>query len=38
MPIRVVIFGLDDTMLDTSALRDARDARRWDEVLAGWTA
>ena len=29
-----VIFDLDDTLLDTSSLLDARDRRAWDEVYA----
>src|SRR4051794_33022197 len=27
-----VVFDLDETLLDTSALRDAREARSWGEV------
>ncbi len=29
-----VLFDLDGTLLDSSSLRDARDGKRWDEVLA----
>jgi HAD superfamily hydrolase (TIGR01549 family) len=34
MALRAVIFDLDDTLLDTSTLRDARDRRDWRYVLA----
>jgi HAD superfamily hydrolase (TIGR01549 family) len=30
----VVLFDLDGTLLDSSALRAARDEKRWDEALA----
>jgi len=33
MPLRAVIFDLDDTLLDSSALRQAREARDWGAVL-----
>lgn len=33
MGLRAVIFDLDDTLLDTSALLDARDRRAWGEVF-----
>lgn len=32
---RAAIFDLDDTLLDTSALFSAREARQWAAVLAG---
>jgi phosphoglycolate phosphatase-like HAD superfamily hydrolase len=34
MPLRAVIFDLDETLLDSSALLADRDARAWDRVLA----
>lgn len=34
MPFQAVIFDLDDTLLDSSVLREARDARDWSAVLA----
>jgi HAD superfamily hydrolase (TIGR01549 family) len=33
--IRAAIFDLDDTLLDTRALFDAREAREWSVVLGG---
>jgi HAD superfamily hydrolase (TIGR01549 family) len=33
MPLRAVIFDLDDTLLDSSALQQAREARDWRAVL-----
>ncbi|HEX4306494.1 MAG TPA: HAD-IA family hydrolase [Solirubrobacterales bacterium] len=33
--IKAVIFDLDDTLLDSSALTDARDRREWRKVLSG---
>jgi HAD superfamily hydrolase (TIGR01549 family) len=33
--IRAVIFDLDDTLLDSSALREARDRQEWRAVLSG---
>lgn len=32
---RAAIFDLDDTLLDTSALAEARDGREWGAVLSG---
>lgn len=34
MALAAVIFDLDDTLLDTSSLLDARDRRAWGEVYA----
>jgi HAD superfamily hydrolase (TIGR01549 family) len=34
MPLRAVIFDLDDTLLDSSALRADREAGNWREVLS----
>lgn len=34
MPLRAVIFDLDDTLLESSALQDARAAQDWRAVLA----
>lgn len=33
MEIDAVIFDLDETLLDTSALREARQQQRWSEVM-----
>jgi HAD superfamily hydrolase (TIGR01549 family) len=33
MPLRAVIFDLDETLLDSSALLSDRDARRWGRVF-----
>lgn len=33
--IKAVIFDLDDTLLDSSALREARDRQEWRRVLSG---
>lgn len=32
---RAALFDLDDTLLDSSPLRDARERRKWGKVLAG---
>jgi HAD superfamily hydrolase (TIGR01549 family) len=32
---RAALFDLDDTLLDTAQLRDARERREWDKVLGG---
>lgn len=34
MPLRAVIFDLDDTLLDSSGLRADREAHNWREALA----
>lgn len=33
MDIDAVVFDLDETLLDTSPLRDARQARQWSDVM-----
>jgi hypothetical protein len=38
VPLKAVIFDLDDTLLDTGELLDARDRRAWSEVFAGLDA
>ena len=38
MRLAAVIFDLDGTLLDTSALLDARDRRAWGEVYGGLDA
>jgi HAD superfamily hydrolase (TIGR01549 family) len=35
MPLRAVIFDLDETLVDSSALLADRDARAWGQVFAG---
>lgn len=34
MSLKAVIFDLDDILLDTSALLEARDRRAWAEVFS----
>lgn len=38
MSLKAVIFDLDDTLLDTGELLDARDRRAWSEVFGGLDA
>ena len=38
MAIRGVVFDLDDTLVDTSALKPMRDARRWKDAVRNLSA